>query len=212
MTIYKQLDNIYLEVETEGGGARWKKNGHLDNWVKESAELINFIIKVTQIQNSDSNSFKNIESITYLHKILVNVFLTCYPNEGNDCRDMFLYKFDDIVLAAGDSPPEGGHGGDGGDGHGGGGGEARPSRHQPPQVGADDVVEAGADSLRRELELVEQIRGEEVSGAEVAGEEEAGDGGGDERPGHREDQVRTGEADLQPLVAGHPSSRHADDV
>ena len=49
MTIYKQLDNIYLEVETEGGGARWKKNGHLDNWVKESVELINFIIKVTQI-------------------------------------------------------------------------------------------------------------------------------------------------------------------
>ena len=199
-------------METERGSAGWKENGNLDDGVKESAELINILIKVTQIQSSDANSFENIISTTYIYLNYKNIFHTCYPNDGYDCRDMFLDKFDGIVLAAGDSPPEGGHGGDGGDGHGGGGGEARPGRHQPPEVGADDVVEAGADSLRRELELVEQVRGQEVSGAEVAGEEEAGDGGGDERPGHREHEVGAGEADLQPLVAGHPSSRHASDV
>ena len=43
------LDIIYLEVETERGSAGWKENGNLDDWVKESAELINILIKVPQI-------------------------------------------------------------------------------------------------------------------------------------------------------------------
>ena len=64
--IFKKLDIIYLEVETERGSARWKKNGNLDNWVKESAKFINILIKVTQIQSSDANSFENIISTTYI--------------------------------------------------------------------------------------------------------------------------------------------------
>ena len=67
MIIYVQLDIIYLEVETERGSARWKENGNLDDWVKESAELINILIKVTQIQSSDANSFENIISTTYIY-------------------------------------------------------------------------------------------------------------------------------------------------
>ena len=66
MIIYVQLDIIYLEVETERGSAGWKENGNLDDWVKESAELINILIKVTQIQSSDANSFQNIMSTTYI--------------------------------------------------------------------------------------------------------------------------------------------------
>ena len=66
MIIYVQLDIIYLEVETERGSAGWKKNGNLDDWVKESAELINILIKVTQIQSSDANSFENTISTTYI--------------------------------------------------------------------------------------------------------------------------------------------------
>ena len=49
MIIYVQLDIIYLEVETERGSAGWKKNGNLDNWVKESAKFINILVKVPQI-------------------------------------------------------------------------------------------------------------------------------------------------------------------
>ena len=49
MIIYVQLDIIYLEVETERGSAGWKENGNLDDGVKESAELINILIKVPQI-------------------------------------------------------------------------------------------------------------------------------------------------------------------
>ena len=66
MIIYVQLDFIYLEVETERGSAGWKENRNLDDWVEESSELINILIKVTQIQSSDANSFENIISTTYI--------------------------------------------------------------------------------------------------------------------------------------------------
>ena len=66
MMIYVQLDIIYLEVKTEWGSSGWKENGNLDDWVKESSELINILIKVTQIQSSDANSFENIISTTYI--------------------------------------------------------------------------------------------------------------------------------------------------